>query len=133
MKLPHLLLCAALGLPLPMLAADPAACAALAGEIDTNLKEAALARMLAATAREPEVAAANRRSADTLLQIVDRNRRMLQENGCPAYTGPLDTTGYRNDALRCAYDRLKQRTDTPPCDTRNWTVKGPSETWHSFD
>ena len=58
---------------------------------------------------------------------------MLQENGCPAYTGALDTTGYHNDALRCAYDRLKQRTDTPPCDTRNWTVKGPSETWHSFD
>jgi hypothetical protein len=128
-----LCLCLCLATPLPALAIDAAACAALAGEIETNLKQAALSRMQAATTSDPALASSHAQGADRTLKIVDRNVQMLVQAGCPAYPQPLETTGYHNDALHCAYDLLKQRQDTAPCDQRLWTLKGPGETWHSFD
>jgi hypothetical protein len=133
MKPKHLFLGVALALPLPAAALDQAACSALVGEIETNLKDAALAQMLAATAREPAAAASSAQSAVSTLQIVDRNRQMLEQSGCPPYPRPVDPAGYHNDALRCAYDMLKQRTGTPPCDQSAWTLKGRSETWHALE
>lgn len=133
MKPEHLLVCAMLAVPLPTMAMDQAACAALVSEIDANLKEAALAKMLAATTSDAATAASNAQTAENTLQIVNQNVQMLQQNACPAYPHPIDTTGYHADAVRCAYDLLKQRTDTPPCDQSTWTMKGRGETWHSFD
>lgn len=133
MKAQSLLLSAALALPLSTMAMDQAACTALAGEIDTHLKEAALAEMLAATASDPATSANNAQSAASTMKVVDGNLQMLEQSGCPAYPQPIDTSGYHNDALRCAYDLLKQRSGTPPCDQSTWTPKGRSETWHSFD
>lgn len=131
MKPESLILCMALTLPLPTMAVDETTCAALGNEIDANLKEAALAEMLSATAREPETAASSAQSAASRLQIVDRNLQMLEQQGCAPH-GPTNTAGYHNDALLCAYDMLKQRTGTPACDQSTWTLKGRSETWHSF-
>lgn len=132
MKPQNLILCMALALPLPTMAMDETRCAALVNEIDTNLKDAALAEMLSATAREPAMAASSAQSAASTLQTVEQHLKMLAQTGCAPYPGPTNTAGYHNDALLCAYDVLKQRTATPPCDQSTWTLKGRGETWHSF-
>lgn len=133
MKPQHLLICMTLALPLPALAVDQATCAALVSEIETNLKEAALAQMLAATARDSASSTVNTQSAENTLSIVEQNVQMLEQHGCPAYPQPVDPSGYHNDALLCAYDVLKQRTGTAPCDMGAWTLKGRGETWHAFE
>jgi hypothetical protein len=132
MKSQYLLLCITLAVPLPAMAIDETTCAALVNEIDMNLKAAALAEALSATSRDPATAASNTQTAASTLQSVDRKLQMLEQNECPPYPRPPDTAGYHNDALLCAYDILKQRTGTPPCDQSTWTLKGRSETWHSL-
>jgi hypothetical protein len=133
MKPRSLLLCIALTLPLPVVAGDPSTCAALHGEIETNLKQTALAEVLSMTVPDPASAASHAQSATANRQIVDRNLRMLESVGCPPYPGPADTAVYHGDALLCAYDLLKQRTNTTPCDQSAWTPKGRSETWHTLE
>lgn len=127
-----LLLCMAVAFPVPALSVDPATCAAFISVIDANLKEAALAKTLSVTSPDPAAAASSAQTAASTMQIVDQNLRLLAQNGCAAYPRPLDSSGYNNDAMYCAYEILKQRPATSACDRRSWTLKGPIETWHSF-
>ncbi len=127
-----LVVCLTIAFPWPAFAADAATCAAFVSVIDANLKEAALAQMLSVTAPDPAIAASNRQTAASTMQIVDQNLRLLAQNGCASYPRPLDSSGYNNDAMYCAYEILQQRPATSVCDRRTWTLKGPIETWHSF-
>ena len=133
MKPRSLMLCVALTLPLPAMAGDPSTCAALLGEVETHLKQAALAEVLSMTVPDPATAASNAQSATATRRIVDHHLRRLESAGCPPYPGPTDPAAYHGDALLCAYDLLKQRADTPPCDRSAWTHKGRSETWHRLE
>ncbi len=127
-----LFLCLTIAFPFPALSADEATCAAFVSVIDANLKEAALAKMLSVTAPDPAAAASAGQTAASTMQIVDQNLRLLAQNGCGAYPRPVDSSGYNNDAMYCAYEILQQRPATSACDRRTWTLKGPIETWHSF-
>lgn len=116
----------------PAFSADQAACAVYSSAIDASLKEAALAKTLSVTARDPAVSAANGQTLSTTLQAINQNVSAMAQSGCTPYPRPVDYSGYSSDAMRCAYEILQQRPDAAQCDKSAWTPKGQIETWHSF-